>query len=246
MSSKPRSPYWLLPIIAVIGVGIILTVTLVVVDSDNSTAPAVVIGTTAPSATQAVTTAAGSTPTPCPVIRTLTSTNSSLAVLFSGGYYINETEYSFSGTVTASVLPTIITSYIASNYPSLQRPYEVTAATETYLIIRDVPILFDVHNGVVGMIPSGVMTGFALKGGFLYTIENGVYLLKLNPTTGSLYSSVAVIITTIAHSAEDDLIYTGLLSSLNVVTGATTATSCTVNSPYKTIAFDVDNHLWVK
>lgn len=249
MSSKPRSPYWLLPIIAVIGVGIILTVTLVVVDNDNSTARLSDI-TTAPSATTVASATSGSTPTPspCPVIRTLTTTNSSLAVLFSGGYYINETEYSFSGTVTASVLPTIITSYIASNYPSLQRPYEVTAATETYLIIRDVPILFDVHNGVVGMIPSGVMTGFALKGGFLYTIENGVYLLKLNPTTGSLYSSIAVTgagFTTLAHSAEDDLIYTGLLSSLNVVTGATTATSCTVNSPYKTIAFDVDNHLWV-
>lgn len=236
----------MLPIIAVIGVGIILTVTLVVVDNDNSTARLSDI-TTAPSATTVASATSGSTPTPspCPVIRTLTSTNSSLAVLFSGGYYINETEYSFSGSVTASVLPIIITSYIASNYPSLPRPYQVTAATETYLIVRDVPILFDVHNGVVGMIPSGVMTGFALKGGFLYTIENGAYLLKLNPTTGSLYSSVAVTTTTIAHSVEDDLVYTGLLSSLDVVTGATTATSCTVNSPYTTIAFDVDNHLWV-
>jgi hypothetical protein len=147
--------------------------------------------------------------------------------------------------VISATLPSLITSYIASNFPSISRPYEVTAATDVFIIVRNVPVLFDERYGAVGMIPSGVMTGFALKGGFLYTIENDLYLLKLSPTTGSLYESVPINgIHSIAHSAEDDLVYTNSLTSLNVDTGATTATACTMHT-YSSIAFDVDNHLWV-
>lgn len=220
---------YLLPLVVLLGLGIILITTFTVVDTTLPTTPS-----TQP-------------PLSCIVSETILTNISGPIVLTNSGYFNYEEFRDYSNSLIVSSLPSFITTY----YPIPPTPpIQVTAAVEylgdLYLTIKDVPVLFSISTGAKGTLGSGSIKGYAVKNGVFYGIINNNNLLKIDSATTTtivLSESLLSVSINLLTNAVFALKTNGDIVRINLINGALTPT-CIVGKNYSSISFDSLGRLW--